>query len=144
MQFLIPLAGLLGIEIETITERVKTAIILYAVIVLCGAIGFSFILIAGFFALAEVVGPVFSGLIFAAVFVAVALVVLLIMRMSEGKRQRLAEEKRRTTETSAFVTTAAMTALPVLLRSPAVRTFGLPAAALAAFLLMRNGKNKKT
>jgi hypothetical protein len=40
------------------------------------------------------------------------------------------------------VTTAAITALPVLLRSPLLRTLGIPAAALAAFLLVRGGSDK--
>ena len=142
MHFLVPLAALLGIEVETITDRVKTAIIVNALMVVLGLAGVLFLVIAGFLALAELVGGIYAALILAAVFLVLTLAVYLGMQIGRGKRKREAVEKRRSSETGAFVTTAALTALPVLLRSPLVRTLGLPAAAIAAFLLVRNGGDK--
>lgn len=138
MQFLVPLAGLLGIEIETLTDRLKQAVILNVVMAVLAMIGVSFLLVAGFFALADLVGPVYAGLILAGIFLVLALGVFISIKVAEGQRRRQLVEKRRSSETSALVTSAALTALPVLLKSPLVRTLGLPAAAIAAFLVLRS------
>jgi cobalamin synthase len=138
MHFLLPLAGLLGIEVESLTERFKHAFALYVAMALFGIIGVSFLLTAAFFAIAQQLGPVYAALILSGIFIFLALVVFLLMKAEDGRRRRLAAEKRRTSETSAFVTTAAMTALPAVLRSPTMRVIGIPAAALAAFFLLRN------
>jgi cobalamin synthase len=139
MSFLVPLAGLLGIEVEALTERVKRSLILYAVMAVFGVIGVSFMLAAGFFALTQEIGPIYAALVFGGVFLVLALVVFLSMRMGEARRKKIVAEKRRNKDATALITTAALTALPVLLRSPAIRTLGLPAAAIAAYLLVRNG-----
>ena len=138
MHLLLPLAAILGIEVEAITERVKMTIIVNAVMILLALAGLSFLVAAGFFALSDIVGTIYAALIFAAVFLLLALAVYLGSRIGEGRRRRELAEKRRSSETGAFVTTAALTALPVLLKSPLFRTIGLPAAAIAAFLLLRN------
>ena len=138
MNLLIPLAGLLGIEVEAVTERMKRAIIVNAVMAIFALLGLGFLIAAGFIATADALGPVLAALIFAGGFLLLALAVYLGTRIGEGRRRREIAEKRRTTETSAFLTTAAFTALPVLLRSPIIRTLGIPAAAIAAFLLLRN------
>lgn len=137
MNFLVPLAALMGIEVSSITERVRTAIIVNALMVAFGLVGAGFLLAAGYIALAEALGAIYAALIMAAAFLVLALAVYLGSRIGEGRRRRELAEKRRSTETSAFLTTAAITALPVLLRSPALRTLSLPAAALAAYLLLR-------
>lgn len=141
MHLLAPLAALLGIEVEAITERVRNTIIINAVMIGLALIGAIFLVAAGFFAVAELYGVIYASLIFAAAFLVLALAVYLGTRIGEGRRRREVAAKRRSSETSAFVTTAALTALPVLLRSPLVRTVGLPAAALAAFLLVRGGSD---
>lgn len=142
MNFLVPLAALLGIEVHSITERVRNTIIVNALVVVLGLAGVSFLVAAGYIALAEALGPIYAALILAAAFLVLALAIYLGSQIGEGRRRRELAEKRRSTETSAFVTTAAITALPVLLRSPMLRTLGLPAAALAAYLLMRGGSDK--
>lgn len=138
MNFLVPLASLLGIEVEAMTDRLKRTIIVNAVMAVFGLIGVSFLLLAGYLATSEVVGPVYAALIFGGVFVVLALAVYLGSRLGETRRKREIVEKRRSSETGALLTTAAITALPMLLKSPAVRTLGLPAAALAAFLVLRS------
>jgi len=142
MHLLAPLAALLGIEVEAITERVRNMLIVNAVMMLLGAVGIGFLIAAGFFALAELYGVIYASLISAGVFLILALVVYLGTRLGEGRRRREIAEKRRSTETSAFVTTAALTALPAVLKSPLARTIALPAAAIAAYMLIRGGSDK--
>lgn len=139
MNLLVPLAGLLGIEIEHITERVRNAIILNAVIIVFAAIGAGFLVAAGYIAVAQQLGGLYAALIFGGAFLLLALAVYLGSLIGKGQHKKAVAEKRRSSETSAFVTTAAVTALPVLLKSPLVRRFGIPAAAIAAFMLARSG-----
>ncbi|MHA6691077.1 hypothetical protein [Devosia sp. A449] len=143
MNLLIPLAGLLGIEVESITERVRNAVIVNAVMIVLGVAGIGFLLAAGVMALADIVGGIYAALIFAAAFLVITLAVYLGTRVGESRRRREVATKRRSSETGAFVTTAALTALPVLLKSPMLRTLGLPAAAIAAYLLLR-GEHDQT
>jgi len=141
MNLLVPLAALLGIEVDSITERVRNTIIINAVIIVLGFAGVGFLVAAGFLWLAGALGGIYAALIFAAAFLVLTLAVYLGSRIGEGRRRREVATKRRSTETSAFVTTAALTALPVLLKSPVLRTLGLPAAAIAAYLLIRGGSD---
>jgi NADH:ubiquinone oxidoreductase subunit 6 (subunit J) len=138
MNLLVPLAALLGIEVEAITDRAKKLVIVYAVISLFLLLGCFFLVAAGFFALATQIGPIYAALVLGGVFLVLALAVFAGAQIGESNRKRRTVERRRSSETGAFVTTAALTALPVLLRSPVIRKLGLPAAALAAFLLIRN------
>lgn len=137
MNYLTPLASLLGLEIESVTERVRNTLILNAVMAVLGVAALGFLVAAGFMALADQVGGIYAALIIAAIFLVLALVVYIVARIGENRRRRELAAKRRSTETSAFVTTAALTALPVLLQSPMVRAVGLPAAVVAAFVLAR-------
>ena len=142
MHFLMPLAALLGFEVEAITDRVKRTILLNGLIALFGLVGAIFLLIAAYVALADWLSPLYAALIIAGVFLLAALSVYVSNQIAAGRAKREALTKKRSNETSAFVTTAALTALPALLKSPMVRRFGLPAAALAAFLLVRNGGDR--
>ena len=138
MHFLMPLAGLLGFEVEAITDRVKRTVMLTALMAVFGAVGAIFLIVAAYLALADWLSPLYAALIIAGVFLLAALSVYLSGKIAASWERREALTKKRSTDTSAFVTTAALTALPALLKSPMVRRFGLPAAALAAFLLVRN------
>ena len=142
MHFLMPLAALLGFEVEAITDRVKRTILLNGLMALFGLVGAIFLLVAAYLALADWLGPLYAALIIAGVFLLAALSVYVSNQIAAGRAKREALTKKRSNETSAFVTTAALTALPALLKSPMVRRFGLPAAALAAFLLVRNGGDR--
>ena len=142
MHFLMPLAALLGFEVEAITDRVKRTILLNGLMALFGLVGAIFLLVAAYVALADWLSPLYGALIIAGVFLLAALSVYVSNQIAAGRAKREALTKKRSNETSAFVTTAALTALPALLKSPMVRRFGLPAAALAAFLLVRNGGDR--
>ena len=142
MHLLAPLAALLGIEVEAITERVRNTIIVNAVMIGLALVGVSFLVAAGFFTLANLYGVIYAALILAGAFLLLALAVFLGTRIGESRRRRELANKRRSSETGAFVTTAALTALPMLLKSPALRTLSLPAAAIAAYLLVRGGSDE--
>jgi len=144
MPFLAPLVGLLGIEVEAITERVRNTIIVNAVMGLFALAGIGFLIAAAFFGLADLYGAIAASLIMAAVFLVLALAIYLGTRVGESRRRREIVERRRSTETSAFVTTAALTALPAVLKSPLGRAITLPAAAIAAYLLLVRGGSDRT
>jgi arginine exporter protein ArgO len=138
MHLLVPLASLLGIEIEAMTEQIKRTIIVNAVMVMLLLVGLLFLSAAGFFALADRVGPVYAALSFAGVSLLLAFGLFVASRAIRLRRRRLVAERRRSTEAGALATTAAMTALPALVKSPLLRTIALPAAAAAvAFLATR-------
>lgn len=143
MHLLVSLAALLGIEVEAITGRLRSTIIINAVMIALGLVGVSFLIAAGFFALAELYGAIYAALILAAVFLVLALAVYLSQRIAEARHRREVASRRRSTETSAFVTTAALTALPAVMKSPLGRALALPAAAIAAYLLMRKTGDTK-
>jgi hypothetical protein len=132
MHLLVPLAALLGIEVEEITDRIKALAIANAAIGLFGLLTLVFLLVAGFLWLSTEVGGIYASLIFAGIFLVIMLGTMLGLNIAENNRKRRVAEKRRSSETSAFVTTAALTALPVLLKSPLVRNVGLPLAAVVA------------
>ena len=144
MNLLVPIAALLGFEVEEITDRLKALAIANAVIALFGLLTLVFLLVAGFLALSAQLGPIYAALIFAGVFFVITVGVMLGLQIAKGRRKRHIAEKRRSSETSAFVTTAALTALPVLLKSPLIRNVGLPLAAVVAAALFigkaRDGK----
>lgn len=135
---LMPLAGLLGIELESLGKRAKGLVIGYAAILIFAVIGFGFLVAAGFILVSNAYGPLVATLIMAAVFLLVALIIYVSMAIGEHARRKRMAERRRSNDTGAFLTTAALTALPLLARSPLLTRFGIPAAALAALALLRD------
>ena len=135
---LMPLAGLLGLEAEGLGKRLKGLAIAYAFIAILAVLGVGFLLAAGFIALSAELGALVAALIFAGAFLILALIVYLGLAISESKRRRLVVERKRSSETGAFLTTAALTALPLLARSPLLFKLGIPAAAIAAVALLRD------
>ena len=138
MRLLVPLAALLGIEVEGITERMRALAMIYGLIALFVLLGLGFLLAAGFMLVAAQLGPLYAALIFAGAFLLLALAIYLGARIGKSRHRRELANRRRASETGAFLTTAAITALPVMLKSPLLVKLGLPAAALAAFALLRD------
>ncbi len=135
-----PVLSLLGIELETLTESVKRHAILWGLIGGFGLVCLVFILVAINSALTYAFGPVIAPLIIAAVAAVVAIVLLLVTQMQDAAAARREAERRRVAESNALLTTAIVSAIPMLLRSPLLRQVGLPAgAAIASALLLRRG-----
>ena len=138
MNFLLPLASLLGIEVEAVADRAKSMVLIYSAIALLLLVSVAFMIAAGYMLLAQSVGPIIAALIFAGTFFVLGLAVYLGAQIGEGRRRRVAAERRKSSETGALLTSAALTALPAVLRAPGILRLGVPAAAIAAFLLLRN------
>lgn len=134
---LMPLAGLLGIEIEELGQRVKGLIVVYALILVSAVIGLAFLITAGYIALSDALGPIYAALILAGSFLAFALAVYIGVSIGENRRRKRLAERRRSSDSGAFLTTAALTALPLLVRSPMLVKLGIPAAALTVLALLR-------
>lgn len=142
MGLIAPLAALLGLEVEGVVARAKSAALVYGLIALCLLIALGFVLAASFIVLAEATGTLAAALILAGAFLVLALAVYLGSLIGRGRRQRELADRRRSSETSAFLTTAAITALPLLTKSPALLRLGIPAAAIAAIALLRDTKDE--
>jgi hypothetical protein len=137
MGLIAPLAALFGLELEDVAARAKAAAILYGLMGLFLLAAVIFLTIAGYIALAELFGPLIAALILSGVFLLLALALYLGTLLSKGRQRRALVERRRSSESSAFLTTAALTALPVFLKSPMIVKLGLPAAAITAIALLR-------
>lgn len=137
MKLLMPLAALLGFEVEGMAHRAKSLALTYAAIAIFAVIGIGFLVIAGLIALAQAVGMLVASLIMAGVFLALALAVYLGAKIGENNRRRQIAARRHSGETGAFLTSAALTALPLVTKSPLLLRLGIPAA-IVALLVMRD------
>jgi hypothetical protein len=101
-------------------------------------------LIAAHTALALWIGPVYAPLIIAAASALMAVAVYLVSNAVAEVAHRREVQRRRSAETTALVTTATVTALPILMKSPLMRQIGLPiGGALAALYLLSKAGAKK-
>ena len=143
MQFLLPLASILGIEVDELIERVRKNVIAWSVVALFGVIGLAFILVAANNAATLAWGPVVGPLMVALVAIVIAVAIWAVMAIIEGIARRKALEQRHAQEKTALVTTAALTALPMILQSPLMRKVGIPVggALAAAFLLSKSSRH---
>lgn len=128
-----PLASLLGIEVEALRERLQRQAIVWAIIGVFALIFAAFVLVAINNALTLSFGPVIAPLMVAGGALFIALVVFLIAHLRDSSEARRDAEQKRNAELTAILTTAAITALPFLMKSPLLRRIGIPAGgALAA------------
>ena len=134
-----PLAALVGVEMSSVKDRLKRQAILWGSLAALGLVAVSFILISINSALTYNVGPVIAPLIIAGTALLIALVIFLIFHFRETIEKRQEAEKKRSAEVTAMMTTAAITAIPLIL--PTLRKIGLPAggaAAVAIYSLLRS------
>jgi len=141
MGLIAPLAALFGLELENVAARAKAAAILYGLMGLFLFAAAVFLTLAGYIALADQFSPLAAALILSGIFLLLALAVYLGTLLSKGRERRAVVERRRSSESSAFLTTAALTALPVFLKSPMIVKLGLPAAAITALALLRENRS---
>ena len=140
LALLAPLASLLGIELEALRERFQRQAVFYSAVGLFLAIGAIFLLVALNAGLTQSFGPVVAPLLIAGGALLVALAMYLVSLVANTiKGQQEAERKRRA-ETTALVTTAAISAVPILFKSGLMKKLGIPVggALAAAYLLTRN------
>jgi len=135
---LAPLLTLFGIETDRAIETLKRHAVVWGVIAVLGIVVVVCLVVAANAALSLAVGPVVAPLIIAVAAALIALIVYLVAAAQDAAAKRREEERRRAAETSALVSSAVIGALPLLLKSPLLRDFGVPAvAAIATALLLR-------
>jgi uncharacterized membrane protein len=141
MQFLLPIASLLGLEVDDLVDRIKKDAIAWSAVALFGMIGLVFLLVAAANAATLAWGPIAGPLVLAVVAIVIAVGIWATTSIISGIAKRKAVERRHSQEKTALVTTAALTALPIVLQSPLMRKVGIPVggALAAAFMLTRNG-----
>lgn len=139
MHLLLPLASILGIEAEDLLARLRQNTIAWTAIGLFALIGVAFLLVAANVALSDWLGPVWAPLAIAAAALVIALGIYLTIRITAAVAAKRDARRRHAAERTALVTTAAITAVPMLLKSPLMRTIGIPlgGALAAAYFLSR-------
>lgn len=125
-----PLGALLGIEAASIKDRVKRQAVLWGSVGALGLIAVAFILVAINTALTYIVGPVIAPLLIAVAAILVALVIYGVFHFRETMEAKRDEEKKRSAEMTALITTAVITAIPLIL--PTLKRVGVPTASAAA------------
>ena len=138
-----PLAALMGLELDATMERLKRQALLWGLLAVLGVVATGFVLVAINAALTVPFGPVVAPLLIAAAALVIALLVYFVFHLLEARQARREAEKQRSTEMTALIATAAITALPLLL--PTLRKVGLPAGgvAAAAYALLRQKPSRR-
>ncbi|HWA18820.1 MAG TPA: hypothetical protein VG757_07460 [Devosia sp.] len=140
-----PLASLLGIEVGALVERYRREAIVWGIVGGFLGIGAVFLLVAANAALSFSFGPVVAPLLLAGAAILIALAVYLGARIRANASARAEAERKRGAETTALVTSAAITAVPILVKSPLFKKVGLPlgGALAAAYLLSKPSASHK-
>jgi hypothetical protein len=143
MHLLLPLASILGIEVEDLIERFKQNAIAWTAIALFALVGFVFLLVALYTGVVDWIGPLWAPLAIAGGSLAIALAIYIGVKVASNVVAQREAQRRHSAEKTALVTTAAITAVPLLMKSPLMRSIGIPVGgALAAlYLLSKPGSN---
>lgn len=125
-----PLGALLGIEAASIKDKLKRQVLLWGTLGALGLIAATFVLIALNNALSLVLGPIVAPLSVAGGALVIALIVYAVFHFRATIEARNDAEKARRAEVTALITTAAITAIPLIL--PTLKRIGVPAGGAAA------------
>ena len=137
MHLLLSLASFLGIEVESLTARLKRNAVALVAIGGFALIGVIFLLVTLQTAMVGWLGPVWGPLVIAGGALLIALGIFTGLQITRSIAARQSTERRQSAEKTALVTTAALTAVPMLLRSPLMKSIGIPVGgALAALYLL--------
>lgn len=130
------ISGLASGEAVAAVRRARTAAIVYALAALAALCGLGFLVGAAYVWVAGRYGPMAACLGFGVGFLVIAGLLLLIHQLSAGARARRA--RRRNADMKAVGITAALAALPALLKGKGgLGTILAPAIALAAYAIYR-------
>lgn len=145
MHLLLPLASILGIEVEDLLERFKQNAIAWSAIAFFALVGIVFLLVALYTGMVGWLGPIWGPLAIAGGAIVIALAIYIGVRVAANVVAQREAQRRHSAEKTALITTAAITAVPMLLKSPLMRTIGIPVGgALAAlYLLSKPGGHPK-
>lgn len=125
-------------------RRARRAAIVYLLAGAAGLCGIGFLIGALYIGLSERYGRLETALGFGAGFIVLALLILLVHRLTAGSRSRRAAEKRRSDLTAVGVA-AALAALPGLTRSRAgLGALLIPALAVVGYAIYRENSGPKS
>src|SRR5215207_7670274 len=125
LALLAPLGALLGIEAASLKDRFKRQAILWGTLGALGLVAIAFVLVAINNALTLAVGPIVAPLIIAGTALLTGIIVFLVFHFRETVEAHNDAEKLRRAEVTALITTAAITAIPLIL--PTLKKVGVPA-----------------
>lgn len=133
------IGGFISGETLNMLRRLKSAAIAYLLVALFAAIGVGFLIGAGYIYVAQEFGSLTAAISFGVGFLLIATIILIVhsIRSSRAKRRR----DKRGIDLATIAGAAAITGLPILLRSRA----GLvgPLAAIAAYVIYRENRKRK-
>lgn len=136
-------ASVLGIEVDELLEHLKKNAMAWSALALFALIALVFGLVAlnAWFTL--VWGPIVAPLLIAAGALLIALGIYAAIAIADSIARRQATQRRDAAEKTALVTTAALTALPLVLKSDLMKKVGIPigGALAAAYLLAKPGSS---
>lgn len=144
MHLLALAASVLGIEVDDLLERLKNNAMAWSAMALFALIGLAFLLMALNAWLTLLWGPVVAPLVIGGVGLLIAGGIWAGITIADHIAKRRGAQRRASAEKTALVTTAALTAAPMLLKSDLVRKVGIPVggALAAAFLLSRSRRRR--
>lgn len=137
------LASLASGETVLALKRARRMATIYLMAVIAGSIGAGFLIAALFIWTARKLGSLETALIFGAFFVVIALIILLVYKLTAGSRARRASEQRKS-DMTAVAAAAGLAILPSLLRRPAGLTaLVVPSLAAIAYAIYRENSRKR-
>ena len=135
-------ASVLGIEVEDLIAHIKKNVMAIAAMAFFALVGVVFLLTALNAWFAVLWGPIVAPLVIGGGASVVALAIWATIAIIDSIAKRKAIERRHSAEKTALVTTAALTALPIIMRSDLMKRIGIPVggALAAAYLLAKPGR----
>jgi membrane protein implicated in regulation of membrane protease activity len=141
MHLLALAASVLGIEVDELLEHFKRNAMAWSAVALFALITLVFVLVAlnAWFTLMW--GPIIAPLVIAAGALVISLGIYAAIAIIDSIAKKRAAQRRNAAEKTALVTTAALTALPLVMKSDLMRKIGIPigGALAAAYLLSKPG-----
>jgi undecaprenyl pyrophosphate phosphatase UppP len=138
------IASLASGETVVAIRRARRAAIVYLLAGTAGIIGVGFLIGALYIWLSELYGRLETALGFGVGFIVLALLIVLVHRLTAGSRAKRAAERRRS-DLTAMGVAAALAALPGLMRSRAgLGTLLAPALAVVAYAIYRENSKPKS
>jgi hypothetical protein len=143
MHLLALAASVLGIEVDELLEHFKRNAMAWSAVALFALIALVFVLVAlnAWFTLMW--GPIIAPLAIAAGALVISLGIYAAIAIIDSIAKKRAAQRRNAAEKTALVTTAALTALPLVMKSDLMRKIGIPigGALAAAYLLSKPGNS---
>ena len=143
MHLLALAASVLGIEVDELLEHFKRNAMAWSAVALFALIALVFVLVAlnAWFTLMW--GPIIAPLAIAAGALVISLGIYAAIAIIDSIAKKRAAQRRNAAEKTALVTTAALTALPLVMKSDLMRKIGIPigGALAAAYFLSKPGNS---